>query len=87
MDGLHLADGTSEVYSTIDNMVMQLGNIIQVQSVRLSRQAFERWVQDELPFDIFTARRLRAISLAHQELPEEMLEEMPPPWRALFVGP
>jgi hypothetical protein len=56
MDGLHLADGTSEVYSTIDNMVMQLGNIIQVQSVRLSR-------------------------------PEEMLEEMPPPWRALFVGP
>jgi hypothetical protein len=83
----HVGDATSEVYQSIDVMVMQLGNIIHVQSVRLDREAFEEWVRNELPFDVLTARRIRAIHLAYMELPEGMHEGLPDPWQAMFVSP
>lgn len=87
MDLTHGANATSDVYAAIDNMVMQVGNVLFVQSLRMSRRAFETWVDEELPIDVFTARRIRAIHLAHQELSAEMLEGMPEPWEALFVRP
>lgn len=85
MDGLHVGNATSDVYAAIDLAVMRMGEVIHLQSERLSRRAFERWVREELPFDVWTARRVRAVYLAWSELPEPMLDGMPRPWEALFA--
>lgn len=74
------------MYREIDRAVLAMGEIIHEEHARLSRAAFERWVADELPFDVHTARRFRAMFLGYRELPPSMLENMPLPWQALFVS-
>jgi hypothetical protein len=75
------------VYREIDRAVLRMGEIIDAEYARLSRRKFEAWVREELPFDVYTARRMRAVFLAYRVLPSGMLEELPLPWEALFVSP
>lgn len=74
-----------EVYAAINEHVVRVGRLVDDAMGRMTRASFEEWVRDELPFDVYAARRFRAVYLAWRELPEEMLVEMPEPWQALYV--
>lgn len=76
---------TVEIYSAIDRMVLRVGELLEEGRQSTSKAGFERWVINDLPFGLDTARRFRAIFLAFRELPEEMLTQMPRPWQALYA--
>lgn len=82
---LTLEDIGVEIYATVDRMAMRLGDLLDHAVEISSRAEYERWVTEDLPFGLDTAKRLRAIFLAYRELPDEMLVEMPRPWQALYA--
>lgn len=75
----------SEIYSTIDSMALRVGELLDVAYRSNSRARFERWVVDDLPFGLDTAKRLRAVYLAQRELPLHVRERLPRPWQALYA--
>lgn len=94
-DMVHLPDGTpvlldaeqiaAEVYATINREALRLGELLDHARTTMSRAAYERWVTNELPFDLAQARRMRAVYLANEMLPTEMLAHVPTPWRAIYA--
>lgn len=76
-----------EVVSEVDQVVMRLGALLHEAALLTGRERFETWIAEELPFDVRSARRMRAVYLAYRELPAEMLVEMPAPRAALFAKP
>lgn len=91
----HLPDGTpvlltseqiaAEVYATINREALRLGELLDHARLTMSWAKYEHWVDVELPFDIHQAQRMRAVWVASQTLPPEMLAHMPTPWRAIYI--
>ena len=81
-----LGDITSAIYATVDRMALRVGELVdRGRRVAGTKREYERWVREDLPFGLDTAKRLRAIYLAYEELPPAVLERMPRPWQALYA--
>ena len=74
-----------QIFETIDRAAMRTGELLHLARQKLSKRDFERWVTEELPFGVDTAKRLRAVYLAHSELPPKVLSSLPRPWQAMYA--
>jgi len=74
----------AEIYDTVDRMVMRVGELLE-RAHTLHPEDWKRWVADELPFGLDTARRFRMIYLAYRHLPPETLARCPKAWQAMFA--
>lgn len=79
-----LQDITERIYARLDRFALDLGRDLQEAYEIAGKRAFERWVENELPFGVDKARRLRAIHLAYEHLPPEKLAALPRSWQAMF---
>lgn len=75
---------TVEIYDTVDRMVMRVGELLE-RGWQMYPADWKRWVSEDLPFGLDTARRLRAVHLAYKHLPPEKLAQLPRAWQALFA--
>ena len=78
-----LDEMTVEIYDTVDRMVMRVGELLE-RGFQMYPDDWKRWVDEDLPFGLDTARRLRAVYLAYKHLPPEKLAQLPRAWQALF---
>jgi hypothetical protein len=74
----------AEIYDTVDRMVMRVGELLE-RAHTLHPTDWKRWVSEELPFGLDTARRFRMIYLAYSKLPPETLARCPKAWQAMFA--
>lgn len=74
----------AEVYATINREALRLGELLDNARLLMNRTDYVHWVDVQLPFDIHQANRMRAVWLASQTLPPEMLDHVPTPWRAIY---
>lgn len=79
-----LSEMTVEIYDTVDRMVMRVGELLD-RGHRMYPDEWKRWVTEDLPFGLDTARRLRGVYLAYKHLPPETLARLPRAWQALFA--
>lgn len=68
----------------IDGMALRIGRLLR-EAKQAAPQDFDRWVVNDLPFGLETARRLIAISAAYEKLPSATLASLPRPWQALYA--
>jgi hypothetical protein len=74
----------TEIWRAADRMALEVGRLLR-EAREAAPGEFNRWVEDELPFGLDTARRMMAISHAYESLPTEMIEQLPRPWQALYA--
>jgi hypothetical protein len=79
-----LDEMTVEIFETVDRMVMRVGELLE-RAWQMYPDDWKRWVVEDLPFGLDTARRLRAVYLAYKHLPPEKLAQLPRAWQALFA--
>ena len=65
-------------------MCLRVGALLH-EARDLDPRGFQRWVEERLPFGYDKARRLIAIHLAYQELPENVIGQLPRPWQAMYA--
>jgi hypothetical protein len=87
---VHLPQHTSltgyrdAIVREVDGVALRVGKLLR--DARMEHPArFDRWVVNELPFGLETARRLMAISAAYEKLPPETLRSLPRPWQAMYA--
>lgn len=80
-----LGDIAAQIYSAIDRMALRVGELLERALQAHGLERWRQWVDEDLPFGLETARRLRAVYLAYREFPAEMLASMPHPWQALYA--
>lgn len=68
----------------VDGVALRVGLLLR-EAKQAAPERFERWVVDDLPFGLETARRLMSISAAYEKLPTAMLENLPRPWQAMYA--
>lgn len=79
-----LAAYRDAIVREVDGVALRVGGLLR-EARALSPERFERWVVNELPFGLETARRLIAISAAYEKLPPETLRGLPRPWQAMYA--
>ena len=72
------------MYQAVDRMCFRLGELLHEARV-LDPGGFNDWVAERMPFGLDKAKRLIAIHLAYRELPEDVRQNLPRPWQALFA--
>ena len=73
-----------EILEILDGTALRVGRLLR-EAKQADPEGFDEWVRVELPFGHETARRLVAISAAHEKLPEEIVLQLPKPWQALYA--
>jgi len=81
---LTLNDIREQIFNEVDDMVLKVGALL-LHAKQLYPGQFMRWVNEELPFGYDKARRLIAIYLAYSELDDEVKQQLPKPWQALYA--
>jgi hypothetical protein len=72
------------IMAEADRMALEVGRLLR-EAKQAAPERFERWVADELPFAVDTARRLMAVSEAYETRPAELVARLPKPWQALYA--
>jgi len=76
---------TRQIYEAASRAVMEIGRLLLIGKEDMGRQAYEAWVEDELPFGLDTASRYMRIYQAYSNLDEATLARLPRPWQALYA--
>lgn len=76
---------TARVYDSLDRVALTLGQLLDVGRARLGREGYERWVEEDLPFGLDTAKRYVAVYRAYAHLPKETLDRLPRAWQAMYA--
>ena len=76
---------TDRIYARFDRLALDLGRDLNEAYEIAGKRAYERWVDECLPFGVDKARRLRAIHLAYEHLPADKLAALPRPWQAMYA--
>jgi hypothetical protein len=79
-----LTDYRDQIIREIDGVALRVGALLREAKAR-NPDDFNRWVEQELPFGLETARRMMGISAAYEKLPLEKLELLPRPWQAMYA--
>lgn len=69
----------------VDGVALRVGRLLREAKELATPIEFNRWVINDLPFGLETARRLMAISAAYEKLPTEALRDLPRPWQAMYA--
>lgn len=81
---LPLAEITERIYAKIDRFALDLGRLLQI-AYESHPNDYRRWVEEDLPFGLDKASRLRMVYKAAEHLPDDVLARMPSPWQALYA--
>lgn len=84
LTGLTLADYRDRIIREVDGVALRVGKLLR-EAKAVDPDDFNRWVEEELPFGLETARRLVAISVAYEKLPPEQVALLPRPWQAMYA--
>lgn len=81
------AERVETILALLDSFVLQVGALLEAERREVSVDEWVLWVERDLPFTVEEARMMRAVFLASELLPDEMTENFPRPWRALYTIP
>jgi hypothetical protein len=73
-----------EVFEVVDRMCLHVGRLLW-EAREIDGAGFREWVAERMPFGYDAAKRLIAIHLAYNELPEDVRRNLPRPWQAMFA--
>ena len=67
--------------------MLEAGAVLEAERKIVELDEWSLWVERDLPFTVEEARLRRAVYLASELLPDEMTENFPRPWQALYTIP
>lgn len=77
-----LRDIADAIQVEVDSYALTIGELMD-QAQRRNKAKYERWVEEETPFTLPEAERLRKIAVCYRELSPEQAAELPRPSSAL----